>query len=96
LGILYRGIYYIKESICGVAKISPTYAGNPNLVKIGERIRAIRKAQGLSQEQLANDASLDRSYMGGIERGEHNFNVMTLIKIAKTLNIEIAELFNDC
>ena len=94
MGILYRGIYYIKESICGVAKISSTHAGNPNLVKIGERIRAIRKAKGLSQEQLANEASLDRSYMGGIERGEHNFNVMTLIKIAKTLGINISELID--
>lgn len=78
-----------------MAKISPTYAGNPNLVEIGKRIRAIRKSQGLSQEQLANDASLDRSYMGGIERGEHNFNVMTLIKIAKTLGIKVEELFSD-
>lgn len=76
-----------------MAKISPTYAGNTNLVKIGERIRAIRKAQGLSQEQLANDASLDRSYMGGIERGEHNFNVITLIKIANTLRVQISDLF---
>ncbi len=78
-----------------MAKISPKYAGNENLVEIGRRIRAIRKAQGLSQEQLANDASLDRSYMGGIERGEHNFNVMTLIKIAKTLGVEIGDLFSQ-
>jgi transcriptional regulator with XRE-family HTH domain len=77
-----------------VAKISPKYAGNPNLVEIGERIRAIRKAQGLSQEQLANDASIDRSYMGGIERGKHNFNVMTLIKIGETLGVSIGELLD--
>lgn len=77
-----------------MAKISPKYAGNSNLVEIGERIRAIRKAKGLSQEQLANDASIDRSYMGGIERGVHNFNVMTLIKIAKTLEVAIGDLFD--
>lgn len=95
MGILYRGISYVKDSIYGVAKISPTYAGNPNLVGIGKRIRAIRKAQGLSQEQLANDASLDRSYLGGIERGQHNFNVITLVKIADTLNIKIGDLFTE-
>ncbi len=78
-----------------MAKISPKYAGNENLVEIGRRIRAIRKAQRLSQEQLANDASLDRSYMGGIERGEHNFNIMTLIKIANALKIRIEKLFYE-
>lgn len=78
-----------------MAKISPKYAGNKNLVEIGKRIRAIRKTQGLSQEQLANETALDRSYMGGIERGEHNFNIMTLIKIANALKIRIEKLFYD-
>lgn len=39
--------------------------------------------------------SLDRSYIGCIERGGHNFNVMTLIKIAKSLEVEIGDLFSQ-
>jgi transcriptional regulator with XRE-family HTH domain len=77
-----------------VAKLSSRHAGNPTLVELGKRIRAIRKTKGLSQEQLANEAALDRSYVGGIERGEHNFNVITLIKIAKTLGVTVGQLLD--
>jgi transcriptional regulator with XRE-family HTH domain len=41
----------------------------------------------LSQETLAADAELDRSYMGGIERGEHNLTMMNLCKISKALRV---------
>ena len=40
------------------------------------------------------DAGLDRSYMGGIERGEHNFAVMTVTKIAGALNMSPSKLFD--
>lgn len=43
-----------------------------NLVKLGNNIRLLRKSKGLSQEQLALNAHIDRSYIGGIERGERN------------------------
>ncbi len=42
---------------------------NKSLVQIGSRIRAIREARGISQEQMAFDAGLDRAYYGRIERG---------------------------
>ena len=48
-----------------MAKPSPSFAGDPALVKIGEVIRRTRKERGLSQELLAVDAGADRSYMGG-------------------------------
>ncbi len=48
-----------------MAKLSPSFAGDPALVKIGEVIRRKRKEKGLSQELLAIDAGVDRSYMGG-------------------------------
>jgi len=57
-----------------MAKPSPTYADDPVLVALGEAIRRARIGIGLSQEVLAVDAGLDRSYMGGIERGEHNLD----------------------
>lgn len=75
-----------------MAKPSPIHAGSPTLVAIGKAIRAARKAQELSQEELALACELDRSYVGGIERGEHNLTVINLIRIASTLNISGADL----
>ena len=76
-----------------MAKKSPLFAGNSQLVSIGRRIRELRKEKGLSQEALAEAASIDRSYLGGIERGEHNFNVINLIKIASSLDADVGEFF---
>lgn len=79
---------------CHVAKPSPSFAGNPALVRLGAAIRAERQAQGLSQEALADKANIDRSYMGGIERGEHNIAVMNLLKIAEALAVKASVLFD--
>lgn len=79
-----------------MAKPSPKYAGNTELVSLGEAIRAARIAAELSQEALAVDAELDRSYMGGVERGEHNLTLMNLCKISKALNIKPSELLAAC
>lgn len=75
-----------------MAKKSASHAGNRSLVVLGETLRQIRKEQGLSQEELANNSSLDRSYLGGIERGEHNISFINLIKIADSLGIKPSEL----
>lgn len=75
-----------------VAKPSPTFAGNPALVGLGAAIRAERQAQGLSQEALADKANIDRSYMGGVERGEHNIAIMNLLKIADALEMKVSKL----
>lgn len=64
-----------------------------NLKKLGQQIRKIREEQGYSQEDFAIEAGLDRSYMGGIERGERNIAALNLIKIAKALGVEVGELF---
>jgi transcriptional regulator with XRE-family HTH domain len=66
---------------------------HPILVELGKNIVAIRKKLGLSQEALALEAGLDRTYVGGIERGERNVAVLNLYRIAKTLNIKPARLF---
>jgi len=68
-------------------------AKNPNLVKLGKQIRTIRKQRGFTQEGFAAEAEIDRSYMGGIERGERNIAALNLIRIAKTLKVEVGELF---
>lgn len=75
-----------------MAKKSPSFSGNPALVGLGAAIRAARQAKGLSQEALAELAGIDRSYMGGIERGEHNLAIMNLLKIADALGIKVSTL----
>jgi len=63
------------------------------LKRFGKRIREIRKDKGLSQEQLAELADLDRSYMGHIERGEKNLTLLKIYQIANALQIDAYKLF---
>jgi transcriptional regulator with XRE-family HTH domain len=76
-----------------MAKPSTQYAGNPVLASLGQTIRSLRAERNISQEALAHGAGLDRSYMGGIERGEHNITIMNLRKIAERLDLKMSELF---
>ncbi len=57
------------------------------LVAFGEKVRALRKEKGLSQEALSNLAGIDRSYMGQIERGEINLTLTKIYQIADALSI---------
>jgi len=75
-----------------MAKPSPSHAGSPALVEIGKAVRKRRLRIDLSQEGLALVANIDRSYAGGIERGEHNFTVISLIKLADSLQMKPSEL----
>jgi len=59
---------------------------------LGTRIKRIRQELGLSQEALAFEAGLDRSYVGGIERGERNLTFQSLALIAKALKTDIGTL----
>ncbi|MDP1989478.1 MAG: helix-turn-helix transcriptional regulator [Syntrophales bacterium] len=61
---------------------------------IGDRIRQLRKEKGLSQEKLGYESELHYTHIGSIERGEKNWSIDTLIKVAKGLNVEVADLFN--
>lgn len=75
-----------------MAKPSPVHAGDPALLGIGQAIRVLRAEMGLSQEALAHEAGVDRSYMGGIERGEHNMTIINLLRICRCLSISVSEL----
>jgi transcriptional regulator with XRE-family HTH domain len=55
---------------------------------IGERIRSVRKAKGLTQLNVADKCDLDDAYLGGVERGERNFSIDTLEKILKALQLQ--------
>ncbi len=63
------------------------------LVRFGERLRELRKARGLSQEELSFKADLHRTYIGMIERAEKNITLSNIEKLANALNVEITELF---
>jgi transcriptional regulator with XRE-family HTH domain len=78
-----------------MAKPSPQFAGDPVLIALGAAIRRARSEAGLSQEALAVDADLDRSYVGGIERGEHNLTTMNVIKISAVLKMSPSALFGS-
>lgn len=82
----------------GMAKPSPIHAGDPVLVSIGSVIRELRTERGLSQEGLAHEAGVDRSYMGGIERGEHNITILNLRRICECLGVSMGALLRqaDC
>ncbi len=72
-----------------------TIVNNSLLAAFGQALRAKRKEHGLSQEELAARASLDRSYVGGVERGERNVSLINLDKLARALNLTLAELLAD-
>jgi transcriptional regulator with XRE-family HTH domain len=59
----------------------------------GNRIRDLRRARGFSQESLADEVGLHRTYIGAIERGEQNVSIDNIAKLAKALKVDIADLF---
>ena len=67
----------------------------PELVKFGETVRAQRKKQGYSQEAFGDACGIDRSYMGGIERGDHNLALINIFKIVRTLEMKPSQFFRD-
>jgi len=65
------------------------------MTRFGARLRRLRKAIKLSQEKVALRAGIDRSYYGGIERGENNVSLINIERIAGALEVATAELFRD-
>ena len=63
------------------------------LINFGYRVRSVRLALGLSQEKLAMDCGLDRTYISGIERGIRNVSLINIHKLAIALGVPVTELF---
>lgn len=61
---------------------------------LGKRIRELRQKKGFSQESFADHCGLHRTYMGGIERGEHNLTIQTALTIARGLSITVSKLLS--
>lgn len=64
------------------------------LASFGDVIRSIRKKKKLSQEELADQAGLHRTYIGMIERGEKNITLENIYKLSKALQTPMSELFS--
>jgi transcriptional regulator with XRE-family HTH domain len=60
---------------------------------VGLNVRRLRVTKGISQERLAFDSGVDRSYLGGMERGEENPTVDVLERLAKILTVPLYEFF---
>ena len=66
-------------------------AKDPMLLRLGRFLRAKREECGWSQEDLAYECGLHRTYIGAVERGEYNVTVLTLRTITETLGVRMAE-----
>jgi transcriptional regulator with XRE-family HTH domain len=60
----------------------------------GLRIKQLRLARDISQEELGALSNLDRTYISGIERGKRNVGLKNILQIAKALNVSASDLFN--
>lgn len=71
---------------------SPRHAQAPELVAFGAAVREKRLAMGLSQEALAHEAGIDRSYMSSVERGGQNVGLVLAAQIARALGMPLTDL----
>lgn len=65
---------------------------NPSLVIIGKTIQGVRISKGMLQDEAAHQSGLSRSYYSDVERGYRNVSILNLLKIAKGLDVELAEI----
>lgn len=60
----------------------------------GNRVRELRKSAGFTQEELADAAELDRSYVGSVERGERNLSIENVCRLAIAIGVSPADFFS--
>ena len=61
---------------------------------VGKRVKELRNELGISQEELADLAGLDRTYITSVECGKRNISIVNIEKLAKALKVSLAEFFN--
>mgnify|MGYP006267744409 CR=1 FL=1 len=91
--LIVRRLIVFFSSICALKRYMPYDKEEQSyLSQLGARIRKLRKSKQLSQEGLAFEADLDRTYVSSVERGERNIAVLNLAKLARALGVGVAEL----
>lgn len=68
-------------------------ARSPEHAAFGRAIRELRDERGISQEELSHRSGIDRSYMGGVERGERNVSLTNILRVAAGLDLDPSALF---
>jgi transcriptional regulator with XRE-family HTH domain len=68
--------------------------GDPKSL-LGRQLRRLRQARGWSQEELAERAGLDRTYISGCERGRRNIGIENLFRLSAALGVKPAKLIDD-
>jgi transcriptional regulator with XRE-family HTH domain len=64
-------------------------------VKVGQRIKELRKVIGISQEALANKAEIDRTYVTDVENGRRNISIENLEKLVTALEVQLKDFFDS-
>jgi transcriptional regulator with XRE-family HTH domain len=64
------------------------------LVRLGDRIRKLRKARGWTQTVMAERVGIDRSFLADVERGKRNISILNLELVAKGFKVSLAQLFS--
>ncbi|MFD3707634.1 helix-turn-helix domain-containing protein [Nocardia sp. NPDC058658] len=76
-----------------VVRVDEDQLEDPDLLRqLGDCLRRLREQSGKSQDTLANDSGLHRTYVGAVERGERNPTYLTLVKYARGLGITVTDL----
>ena len=63
-------------------------------LSVGKRVKELRNKLGISQEEFADLAGLDRTYITSVECGKRNISIVNIEKLAKALKVSLAEFFN--
>lgn len=64
-------------------------------VTVGRRVRRLRQERGISQEALARDVDMHRTYLGGVERGERNLTLRSVERLADRLGVPVRDLIGE-
>ncbi|MNZ99330.1 anaerobic benzoate catabolism transcriptional regulator [compost metagenome] len=91
----WKGVVPEKDDFIAMARVSALQDNDGSLLRLGEAIRARRRAMDLSQEALADAAGIDRSHMGKIERGERNVTFLNIARIATAMGCKPSNLLAD-
>ncbi len=67
----------------------------PQLLALGQRVRARRRALGWSMERLARECGMHFTYVGQVERGQCNIGYVNLVRLADALGVPVARLVSD-
>jgi DNA-binding XRE family transcriptional regulator len=84
----------LKPSVRTIASVKRTYKG-PLRDTLAKNMRRLRAARGLSQEALAHDSGMNRTYLSAVERAERNVSIDNIARIAKGLRVEPWTLLRD-